>query len=129
VTGCRPGCGPPLPPAIADHLRFSERVEEYLVASRSTGVYALGDRPGARQGEEGGPKDRARRSPETRTPSRAEFHLRGLCSVARRPNRQSWLKRYGQPSPSGPPLMATFYRVLPGVVNLCLRAVLVRMRV
>ena len=107
-----------LPPAIADHLRFSERAEEYLVASRSTGVHALGDRPEARHGKAGGPKDRARRSPKTRTPPQAEFHPRGLCSVARRPNRKSWLKRYGQPCPSGPPLMGAFYRVLPGVVKL-----------
>ena len=88
-----------LPPAIADHLRFSERAEEYLVASLPTGVFALGDRPGSRHAEEGGPKDRARRSPETRMPSQVKFHPRGLCSVARRPNRQSWLKRYEQPGP------------------------------
>jgi len=111
------GLRTPLPPVIADHLRFSERVEELSIARRSTGIHAVGHRPEARHAEEGGPQDRAQRSPKTRTPSQAEIHLKGLCSVARRPNRKSWLKRYGQPSPSGPPLMAAFYRVLPGVVK------------
>src|SRR3990172_935794 len=69
----------PLPPAIADNVRFSERADEYLVARRSTGVYALGNCPGARHGKEGGPKDRARRSPKTRTPSQAKFHPTGRC--------------------------------------------------
>lgn len=78
VTGCRPGYGPPFRQRSLTTC-FSERAEEYLVASRSTGVYALGDRPEVRQAEEGGPKDRVRRSPETRTPSQAEFHPRGRC--------------------------------------------------
>lgn len=68
------------PPAIADLLRFSGHVEEYPLASRSTGIHPLGDRPEVRQAEEGGSKDRARRSLKARTRSQAEFHLRGLCS-------------------------------------------------
>ena len=54
------GLRTPLPPAIANHLRFSERVEEYPVARSSTGICALGDRLEARHAEEGDPKDRAR---------------------------------------------------------------------
>ena len=77
---CQPGCADRPPPAIADLLRFSGHVEEYPLASRSTGIHALGDRPEVRHAEEGGSKDRARRSQKTRTPSQAEFHLIGLCS-------------------------------------------------
>jgi len=85
--------------AIADRRRSQSVQKSTLGTGRSTRIYALGDRPEARHVEGGGPKNRAKRSLKIRMPSQAEFHPRGLCAVARRPNRKSGLKRYQQPGP------------------------------